>query len=295
MLTKTSLRGHVDSLDKKEAELELEADLEEWFDKQAAAAGVSRDELRQMEFEAWERWRANPNKEDFGWLYNSHQPLINHVGGRYLRSAQLPKAAVKSRLLRNYIGALEGYDPSRGAQLNTHIHNNLGYRMDRYIQRHANVGRIPGDRAWMIPLVQRREAELKETMGRKPSDSELADDILISSNDLSALRRGQLTSKTVGTVRKELRQDLVAEEAGGEAALGGRSMLEQQAVFLHGSLNPEQQLVLEHTYEGFGKKIITDAEEMGNELDMSPQKVRAIKKQLERKLERYYRGMEVKR
>lgn len=147
----------------------------------------------------------------------------------------------------------------------------------------------------MIPLVQRREAELNEIKGRKPSDTELADDILISTNDLSALRRKQLTPKTVGTVRRELRQDLVAEEAGGEADLGGRSMLEQQAVFLHGSLNPEQQLVLEHTYEGFGKKTIIDAGEMGSELNMSPQKVRSIKKQLERKLEKYYRGMDVRR
>lgn len=295
MLTETNLRGPVDSQDKKEVDLELDMDLEAWLDKEAAAAGVDREELRQMEYDAWERWRSNPNKEDFGWLYNSHQPLINYVGKRYLQSAQLPKTAIKSRLLRNYVGALEGFDPTRGAQLTTHIQNQLGYRMDRYIQRHANVGRIPGDRSWMIPLVQRRESELKELLGRKPSDSELSDDILISTNDLSELRRGQLTPKTVGTVRKELRQDLVAEEAGGEATLGGRSRLEQQAVFLHGSLNPEQQLVLEHTFEGFGKKIIPDAEEMAQELEMSPQKVRAIKKQLERKLDYYYKDLDVQR
>jgi len=295
MLTETSLRGTVDSPDRKEVDLELEADMEEWLDKTAAEAGVSRDELRQMETEAWERWRSSPNKEDFGWLYNSHQPLINSVGNRFTQSTQLPKSALKSRLLRNYIGALEGFDPSRGTQLHSHIHNQLGYRMNRYIQRHANVGRIPGDRSWMIPLIQQRTAELEDQLGRKPSDLELADDILISPNNLSALRRGQITPKTVGTVRKELRRDMVAEEAGGEAEVGGRSMLEQQAVFLHGSLNPEQQLVLEHTFEGFGKKIIPDAGDMGKELDMSQQKVRAIKKQLERKLERYYRGMEVAR
>jgi DNA-directed RNA polymerase specialized sigma subunit len=285
----------VDSQDRKIADLEVEAELEEWLDKTAADAGMSRDELRQTEYDAWERWRANPNKEDFGWLYNSHQPLINSVGSRYLQTAQLPKAAVKSRLLRNYIGALEGYDPSRGAALTSHIHNQLGYRMNRYIQRYANVGRIPPDRSWMIPLIQRREAELTEQYGRKPSDSELSDDILLSPNDLSAVRRDQLSAKTVGTVRKELRRDLVAEEAGGEAELGGRSQLEQQAVFLHGSLNPEQQQVLERTFSGFGKKTITDANKLAKELGMSPQKVRAIKKQLERKLEHYYRQMEVKR
>lgn len=294
MLTGTSSRGHVDS-QAKETDIDIDAELEEWLDKQAASEGISRNELRQMERDAWDRWRSNPNPQDFGWLYNSHQPLIQNAGGRYLRTAQLPKAAIKSRLLRNYIDALETYDPTRGAQLHTHVTNRLGYRMGRYIQRHANIGRIPDERGWMIPLIQHREATLKDLLGRKPSDSELADDILLSTKDISALRRKQLTPKTVGTVRKELRQDLVAEEAGGEAQLGGRSFVEQQAVFLHGSLNPEQQLVLEHTFEGFGKPLISDVGDLSKELELSPQKVRAIKKQLERKLERYYRMTDVSR
>jgi DNA-directed RNA polymerase sigma subunit (sigma70/sigma32) len=288
----------VDSQAKKEQDgldLDIDAELEEWLDKQAADAGISREELRQMEVEAWERWKSNPNPQDFGWLYNSHQPLIQSAGDRYLRTAQLPKAAVKSRLLRNYVDALETYDPTRGAQLHSHVTNRLGYRMNRFIQRYANVGRIPEERSWMIPLIQNREATLQDTLGRKPSDAELADDILLSTDDLSALRKQQLTPRSVGTVRKELRRDLVAEEAGGEAQLGGRSFVEQQAVFLHGSLNPEQQLVLEHTYEGFGKPLFPDVNDLSKETGLSPQKVRAIKKQLERKLERYYRMTDVSR
>jgi len=289
-----SLRGTVDSLDKNEdLELDVEAELEEWLEKQAAEMGISQDDLRQQELDAWERWRSNPNPEDFSWLYNSHQPLINSAGGRYLRTVQLPKAAIKSRLLRNYVKALETYDPTRGTQLSSHVYSGLGYRMQRYIQKYTNVGRIPDDRAWMIPMIQQREAALNDLLGRKPSDAELADDILVSQQGLSDLRRGQVTPKNVATTRRELRNDLIAEEAGGEAQLGGRSYVEQQAVFLHGSLNPEQQLVLEHTFEGFGKPIITDVDQLSKELDMSPQKVRAIKKQLERKLERYYRSTNV--
>jgi DNA-directed RNA polymerase specialized sigma subunit len=286
----------VDSLARKEEnEIDVDAELEEWLDKQAADAGISRDDLRQLEMEAWERWKTDPNPQDFSWLYNSHQPLIQSAGNRYLRTAQLPRAAIKSRMLRNYVKALETYDPNRGAQLSTHVTNGLGYRMQRYIVRHANIGRIPDDRAWIIPLVQNREATLKDLLGRRPSDTELSDDILISMQDLSALRRKQITPKRIGTTRKELRQDLVAEEAGGEAEIGGRSFVEQQAVFLHGSLNPEQQLVLEHTFEGFGKPLIPDAKDLAGELEMSPQKVRAIKKQLERKLERYYKMTDVSR
>jgi uncharacterized protein YcgL (UPF0745 family) len=59
-------------------------------------------------------------------------------------------------------------------------------------------------------------------------------------------------------------------------------------VFLHGSLNPEQQTVLEHTYAGFGKPVIVDPMDLSKEIELSPQKIRAIKKQIAKKLQRYY-------
>ena len=113
--------------------------------------------------------------------------------------------------------------------------------------------------------------------------------------DLSELRRKSVTPKMVGTLRRELRSDFLAESAGHETGIGGNSMIEQQAAFLHGSLNPEQQLVLEHTFAGFGKPIIEDPMEMGKVLNMSPQKVRGIKKQIEKKLEYYYQQSNVSR
>jgi hypothetical protein len=111
--------------------------------------------------------------------------------------------------------------------------------------------------------------------------------------DLSHLRRNQVTPKMVGTLRRELRKDFMAEGAGYGFSLPGQSKLEQQAVFLHGSLNPEQQLVLEHTFAGFGKPVIEDVNQLAATINMSPQKVRAIKKQIEKKLEYYYRQANV--
>lgn len=276
-------------------EIDVERELEEWLTKQAAADGISRDDLRQNEMEAWQRWREAPNVDDFSYLLNSHAPLINSVTNRYVASSNLPRAAVKGQVMRRYVNAVETFDPTRGAQLSTHVTNNLGQRMGRYIQRYANIGRIPDDRSWLIGTLKQREAELTEMHGRPPSDAELADDVLISMPDLSALRQKTVTPKMVGTLRRELRSDFLAESAGHEGSLPGNSLVEQQAAFLHGSLNPEQQLILEHTFSGFGKPVIEDPMRLAQTLNMSPQKVRGLKKQIEKKLEYYYRQSNVEK
>jgi len=278
-----------------QAEIEVEQELEEWLTKLAATEGISREDLRQQEVEAWQRWRQNPNVDDFSWLMHSHQPLITRVTSRHVNSSNLPKAAVRGRVMRNYVDALETYDPTMGTQLHSHVTNRLGYRLDRYLQRYSNVGRIPEDRSWLIHTLKQREADLSESLGRPPSDSELADDVLISMPDLADYRKKKVNPRMIGTLRRELRKDYLAEGAGHETSMSGSSLVEQQATFLHGSLNPEQQLVLEHTFSGFGKPIITDVNELGRAINMSPQKVRSIKKQIENKLEHYYRQSNVER
>jgi len=291
MRIETSSRGPVDS----QADIDVERELEEWLTKQAAAEGISRDDLKQQEMESWQRWRESPNVEDFTMLLNSHQPLINSATSRYVSSSNIPQAAVRGQVMRRYVNAVETFDPTRGVQLSTHVTNSLGQRMDRYLQRYSNIGRIPEDRSWLIGTLKQREAELSEMHGRPPSDAELADDVLLSMPDLSALRQKKVTPKMVGTLRRELRSDFLAESAGHEGSLPGNSLVEQQAAFLHGSLNPEQQLVLEHTFSGFGKPVIPDAEDMAKRLGWSSQKVRGIKKQIEKKLEYYYRQSNVER
>lgn len=257
----------------------VDRELDEWLEKEAASVGVD-PSLQEMEMEVWRRWKEDPNPNDFEWLYNSHSPLIGSATDRFVKSTTLPKVAVKSRILNNYINALETYDPTRAA-LGTHVMNSVQQRVGRYIQKYTNVGRIPEERARLIDPLKNREAVLMERLGRPPSDLELSDDLAMNVTEF----RTSVTPKMVGTLRKELaRAELRAEEAGGEAEIAGDSRELQYVTFLHGSLNPEQQLVLEHTYEGFGKPVIVDPIELSREINLSPQKIRAIKKQIARKV-----------
>lgn len=277
----------MDSQAEKEG-FDVEEALNEWLEKEAAAAGVDPNDMYAEEVEMIQRWQADPNKEDFKQLYNRHQPLIYSAGRRYMQSATIPKEAVKSSMLRNYVHALETYNPDRGAGFSTHLYRGMG-RTGRYLQRYSNVGRIPEDRAWLIDTLQSRERALEDMLGRPPSDTELSDDVLLAAQDVADLKTRKITPKIVATLRKELLKDYLAEAPGGEATHSADSDLRRQIVFLHGSLNPSQQLVLEHTFEGFGKKPISDPIELAKAINMSPQKIRAMRKQIQKKVSRHWK------
>lgn len=280
------------SLDEQEhtdpsADFDVDAELAAWLVKEALEQGLDPNDLYAGEAEVIKRWQETPNPEDFEWLYNKHQPLINAAGNRYISSAQVPKSAVKGSLLRGYVEALKTFDPSFGTKFSSHVYNGVG-RTGRYLQRYTNVGRIPEERAGLISILQQRENELKEKLGRVPTDTELADDMLLSAQDTANLKNNRITPKVVGTLRKELRQDLTTEMAGGAVEVDADSKLRRQIVFLHGSLNPEQQLVLEHTFEGFGKPVIEDDLALAQQLNLSPQKIRSLKSQIKKKVDRFW-------
>jgi DNA-directed RNA polymerase specialized sigma subunit len=266
---------------------DIDRELDEWLDKEAAAAGFD-PEQRQREVETWERWRANPNPDDFEFLYQSHQSSLRPALARF--KTNLPPAYIRSRVLNNYIHALETFDPSK-SQLHSYVRNMADRHIGRDIVKYTNIGRIPHERAGLVGLMLNAQAALEEQLGRPPSDVELSDEMKVRRELFPQIREERVNPKAVGTLREELRADRIIEGAESEQytpGYGPTSFIEQQAVFLHGSLNPEQQLVLEHTYPGFGKPVIEDTDELAQTLKLSPQKIRAVKMQIAKKLKKYW-------
>lgn len=260
---------------------EIDRELEEYRGEQEKSAGLYDDEVPLIQ-----SWQQNPTQEGFMDLYGRHRNLIERSVGHY-RSSTLPRPVVNSFALRRYTHALQTYDPGRGAAFNTHLFRDM-QRVGRMVNDYANIGRIPTERARYIDLVISRELALEDELGRKPTDTELTDDILLSTQDREDIKDGAITQKMVSTLRSELRPDYVAELAGGESAPYEDSSLQRKIKFLHDSLNREQQLVLEHTYDGFGKDVIDSAEDLALRLNMSPQKIRALRKQIRERVEDYY-------
>jgi DNA-directed RNA polymerase specialized sigma subunit len=270
-----------------DAGAELEAELDAALDKEAEALGMDPEAPYANEQEMIRQWQRDPTMDGFDQLHAAHQPLINSASSRYMRSTTLPKAAVKAFAVQRYTHALQTYNPDKGTQFKTYLYKEM-QRVGRYLQSYQNVGRIPEQRAALIPLFESADASLRDTLGREPTNIEMADEMLLSAADVADMRKERITPKVVGTLRKELRQDLTAELPGGSQEMAGDSNMRRQIVFLHGSLNPEQQLVLEHTYEGFGRAIELDDAKLGKVIGMSPQKIRSIKSQIKKKVDRFW-------
>ena len=270
-----------------DAGVELDAELDAELDKVAEDLGLDPEDPYGNEQEMIREWQRDPSMEGFDKLHAAHAPLINSASSKYMRSTTLPKSAVKSFAIQRYTHALQSFNPDKGTQFKTYLYKEM-QRVGRYLQSYQNVGRIPEQRAALIPLFESSHASLKDTLGRDPTNIEIADEMLLSAGDIADLQRQRITPKIVGTLRKELRADLTAELPGGRAEMAGDSNLRRQIVFLHGSLNPEQQLVLEHTYEGFGKQVELDDARLSEIVSMSPQKIRSIKSQIKKKVDRFW-------
>lgn len=264
---------------------DIDAELAAWLEKEAAENGLDPSDPYGSELEVIRRFQQNPNPEDFETLYNAHRPLINSAS-RIAGASTLPKAALHGEAIKHYTDALMTWSPERSA-FSSWVFSKMR-RLGRYSGKYSNIGKVPEERATLVPLLQQTESNLQEQLGRPPSDHELADEMLMAAQDVASLKAHRITPKVVGTLRREMRKDLTAEQAGGEAVLSQDSQLRRKVVFLHGSLNPEQQLVLEHTFEGFGKPVIEDDAQLAQQVNMSPQKVRAIKAQIRKKVERYW-------
>lgn len=232
---------------------------------------------RQQEMEAWERWRQDQNPQDFKFLLDSYQPFFNTMGRRYMQTSSLPPSTVKAEMIQNFHRALQTYNPTFNIQLSSHVGNHLK-RTGRYLRTYQNIGKIPDPRAQQIGTFQTREQVLFESLGRPPSTAELADDLGISPKDIELLRQ-------------EIRKDILIDEpTSGVADFADiSSQALQQMQFLHAELNPEQQNILEHTYGLYGRQPITNNNELGETLGLSPQKVRAIKRQIAKRYEKKYR------
>lgn len=275
-------------MDSKADDIDIDAELDAELAKMASEMESNPEDPYENELDMIRQFQQSPSMETFEPLYQAHGGLINAASQRY--SGGLPKAAIRGAALQRYTVALQGYNPDKGAQFKTHLYNEMR-RLGRYKAKYSNVARIASeDRGGLINLYNQVAPNLREQFGREPTNEELADEMKLMAQDVVELqsKMTKITPKAIGTLRKEMRRDLTLEEPSefGETSIAGGSQYERVVTFLHGSLSPEQQLIIEHTVPGFGKPIIENDMELGRTLNMSPQKVRALKAQIRRKADK---------
>lgn len=239
-----------------------------------------RKQQQKQELDAWGRWINDRNPQDFKFLLDSYTPFMNYMGQRHLQAAKtggtLPVSTIKADMIQSFHRAMETYEPDKG-QLNTHIGNHLRHT-GRFVRTYSNIGKMPDPRSRMVWQYKDRETVLTERLGRPPSSVEMADDLGMSQKDVELLRT---------EIRKDIIVDPTTSGLGSIAPESSKAM--EQLNFLHMELAPDQQNILEYTYGMHGRQAVDNNEELAQILGISPQKVRAIKRQIARRYEKRYR------
>lgn len=230
------------------------------------------------EMELWESFKQKGDKAAAKELYDSMQPLIKGYLNTWARSG-VPEKAIESYSRQLFMKALEDYDPTRGAQLGTHVRNNLNWRMNRFVNKYQNVARINEANKSKINLFKRTKEFLEVSLGREPSQRELAEEL-------------KWPEAHVEAMEKSLRRDLSGSEldaSGVEAISQKDPRLQESMRLLYFEASPEEQLVMEYSWGWNGKPKLSSAD-IARRTNLNQTKVSRIRDRLTKRFREIHGG-----
>jgi RNA polymerase primary sigma factor len=139
---------------------------------------------------AWKQWYENPeNKQLSTKLMNEFTPIINSFITTYLGASYVNDPLIQGRAKTVLFESLGKYDPTKGS-LTTFAWTNL-QRLQRYMSKHQNVLHMSEQSIMLSKALNEATERLRESLGREPSDQELADNLGISIKRIETIRKRQ--------------------------------------------------------------------------------------------------------
>lgn len=218
------------------------------------------DNLLEPDFaEAFNSWKTKPTPAANGAVLKVVRPVIDSAIKSYGGGSESP--LLLSRARRMVLDALPTYDPAKGP-LKVHLDNQLrGLR--RVSAQQNQIINIPEQVQLDQHHLFEAENRLRDWLGRDPTDDELADETGLSFKRLAYVRKAQ-----GGMPEGAL------EQVSGD----GDDLLSPAVVstdddawvsFVHGSLAPQDRLILEWSLGLNGKKRLPSVE-IARKLGVTP-------------------------
>lgn len=229
--------------------------------------------VQNKEFLLWKTWKDNGKKpEHLRPLLNSLRPFINSHANKWTTTRDVPPAAVRAEFMHHAVQALDTYDPSYGAQINTHVGNYLK-KAQRFVTTYQNPARIPETRIYKTGAYKNALKVLEESYGRTPTHQEMADYL-------------KWPVKQVETLHSEIRVALPQSRFAHDPGVVVRSREAEVLRLLPYELTPDEKLVFEHIYGIGGKPQLTPGQ-ISAQLGISAPKVSRLKQSIAAKYKKY--------
>lgn len=211
--------------------------------------------------DAYAKWKLQPSPTSMGDLLAASDPVINSALTSYAGGNQGLRAKAKKLA----VGAFETYDPKKGTKLRTHLMTQL-QPLSRIHREHSQLSRVPERVSMELYRLNQATQQFKDTNSREPSDSELSDEL-------------GLSSKRLHHVRKFARPDMAESQHVGRTEDGeeevfypGTEGVSPQNIwieYVHHDLGPVDQKILEWKTGIYGKQILSN-NEIARRLRLTP-------------------------
>jgi hypothetical protein len=207
--------------------------------------------------DAFNAWKKTPGPEANASILQTLSPVIEgavqtHVGA--------PHPLLLSQARRMTLEGLRGYDPARG-RLKTHLYNHL-QGLKRVNRQQTTILRVPERVALDRYQLEQASQSLASTLGREPSDAELAEH-----TGFSTKRLGRARTYKPAVAEGTIEGGVGGQVFGSVSTPGARSTMYRDLVYE--DLDPYHQRVMEMALGLHGRKPMRNGD-IATKLNKSP-------------------------
>lgn len=224
------------------------------------------------------QWKNTQKKEHLDSLLKAVEPEI-HNGIRYhLGNQAQTNPTIQAQAKAITVRAIETYNPEEG-KLKTHIINNL-QGLKRQQRETYQVLRIPEKAAQEYTIINQKQIELREKLGREPSTAELADATGISTKRIEYLNKfhsGIATSQT----------EMILDEESGPTPPAVHTTHDQEIIemiYYDYEDDPISQKIMEWSFGLFNNPVLSN-QEIAKRLNITPSAVTQRKKKIQERID----------
>jgi DNA-directed RNA polymerase specialized sigma subunit len=211
--------------------------------------------------EVYSHWKTNPTPDNMGALLETTKPIINsalttYAGGNKAYHGQAKLLAVK---------AFHSYDDTKGTKLHTHLMTQMQPLM-RTAREHNMPVYIPERVSIEGAQMRRATSELKDQLGREPSDKEIADHTGLSTKRIFHIRkfdRGDVAESGL-TMRSE-----DGSEEQFHPSMETKDHNKIYLEYVHHDLDPIDQQIMEWKTGLYGHDVMSN-NDIAKRLKLSP-------------------------